>query len=180
MALVLDQSYYGSDDASYELRYDGSVYNKLAVQFIPTVTANVGKNTLRLQKEGAPSGNVWVELWSDDGSQKPLAKIGQSNNVACSGISTSASDVDFAWTTTYQRISGTKYWYVLNGDYSVSASANIHWLFDNTTPTYSASLGGTIRYDSSWQGYVAGNSECFGFKEYYDDTTVVSGFFAFL
>jgi len=174
MALILDQSYYGSDDDYFELRY-GADYTKGGVQFIPTVTANVGKVTLRLQKEGTPSGNVWVELWTDNGTGEPISEVGQSNNVACSGISSVAlSDVDFAWGTTYQRVAGNKYWYIFNGDYAESTSANIHWSIDNTTPSYPSTLYGRVRYATSvWTGQVAGNSQCFNFKEYYDDTTIV-------
>jgi len=168
MAAILDRSNIGSQDDFAQLAYSGD-YSLLAVQFVPSVTASCNQIDLDLKKIGTPSGNVKVKLYSDN-SDAPNIQIGDvSNNVACSGISTSFTYIPFTLSTPIALTSGTKYWIVLDCDYSISTDNNIGWSIDNTTPGYG--YKGYGRWNGASWTIIAGTSWVFNFKEYYDSTT---------
>jgi hypothetical protein len=124
MAYVLDQS---------QTLYGTSLYLQMrvanpatwqATKFTPSVTANIGKVSLRLCKIGAPTGNIWVEIcaYSNDATG-PGATLAQSDNVDVSTLNTSTTTgalQDFIFSTGYSLAANTTYWIKYNGDYTRS------------------------------------------------------------
>ncbi len=167
MALILDQSYTHASNDWWDVRYSTTRWYE-AVQFTPTVSAKVGQVKVNLKKDGTPTGNIWVEIWSDNGSNLPLAYIGKSNNQNVASLSTSETEVTFAFTTPVGPLtSGTKYHIAVFGDWTVDGSNYVSF-FDYILDSTSARMS---RSDNTptW----AGNGASAIYKEYYDDTTIV-------
>ncbi len=92
---------------------------------------DVPKIALLLHKDGNPSGNVWVEIWSDSaGNPGALITNGQSVNVACSSFN-SGDWVDFSFSTKPTLINNQNYWMVLKGDYAYSVTDVVRFCRDN-------------------------------------------------
>jgi len=119
------------------------------------------------------TGNIWAEIYSDDGSDFPNIQIGtDSGTIIASNIGVgSFSEVTFVFSIPIHLDKDTKYWVVLNGDYPFEASNFIRWARDTTSPTYTAYSG--LNDGSVW-GHTFGTSYAQNFKEYYDDTTMSS------
>jgi hypothetical protein len=163
---TLDQSFTTTDNANV-LRYSAS-FMQQAQQFTPSVTADIVTVELPLYKQNAPSGNVWVEIWSDGGGDTLGTQIGSdSTTVACSSISdTTYPGTYISFTLSGITLtSGTKYWIVFDGDYTVSTTDWIAHDF-NTTGGYTGGI--YARYAAGW-AYDASADWCF--KEYYQVAT---------
>lgn len=93
---------------------------RLAYPFTPTSNFSISKVELELRKVNSPTGNIWVEIWSDNGSDDPNAQIGDdSSTIAASSLSTSDNYESFTFGTPISLTSGTKYWIVLTSDRSL-------------------------------------------------------------
>lgn len=110
---------------------------------------------LNLQKVGAPTDNLYVEIRDGSPSGTLLAT---SNNVAATGISTSQADVAFTFASPPSLASGSTYAIVLRRTGSVDASNYFRWYgaFSNVI------TGQRYRFDgSSW---IAGSTNDFHFS----------------
>jgi hypothetical protein len=97
----------------------------LAYPFTPSENYDLGKVELELMKVNSPTGNIWVEIWSDNGSDDPNVQIGaDSAVVAAATLSTSDGFIAFTFSSPISLTSGTKYWIVLN-DNRVKDDTNI-------------------------------------------------------
>lgn len=172
MATILDRSFVADDSNWEELHYSSS-QQMLAVQVVPTVSASRNEIKLRLRKSAGLTGNIWVMLYSDN-SNSPNAQQGSNsaNVVIGTGVGTDWADITFTFAAPIAEVAGVPYWIVLDGDYAESSSANIDWSADATTPAYA--YYGFARWDGSNWTVTAGTTQAQSFKEYYDDTTIVS------
>jgi len=152
---ILDDLYNPTIDNDFRLHFDANA-NKGAVQFTPTKSGLIGQIDFKLWKTGSPSGDIWVEIWSDNGSDLPNAQIGGNSIVkTAASVSQTASPggtYSFTWSaSTPSIIAATKYWAVFNCDYANSTSNYIsqgNKVTDNTRETAAFDT-------SSWnaQGY---------------------------
>ena len=165
---ILDVSYATGGDATAKLRQGTIIY--LAQQFLPTKSGSVDQIEIQIRKNGSPTGNVWVEIWSDTGSDVPNAVLGgASGNVDVSTLSTDALGAfqAFTWSTNLPPITaGTKYWIIFAGDYTQDTNNCAQWIVDTdgsggASPgeAYSATAGPT------WSDSGPGVARLF--KEYY-------------
>lgn len=176
MADVLDQQYNPTTDANFVLRFSTSNGVKLAQSFTPSVTAPVGRVSLKLKKTNAPTGNIWVSIQSNSGGNPSGAIISQSVNVDVSTLSTSFGTINFDFLGGTQLVAGTLYWIVLEGDYAFSPSVYAEW----ATKAVGVYSGGEWKANNGtdWAQFGAGIDSWF--DEYYDLSLVSSGFFALL
>jgi len=109
--------------------------DKLGMSWTASASGDLGSAVLKLRRIGhpGPGGYVWAELWTQSGdlpaSQATVS--GQpvvSASVSANTISTGPQDVTFTFSPPYyQIVSGTKYAFVLNGDYAKNSSTFITW-----------------------------------------------------
>jgi hypothetical protein len=174
MAYVLDQSNAGQTNDGNGIRYAASDGNfKAAVPFTPTVSANLAKVELCLgfaNANPAGGGNVWAEIWSDNGADKPNVKLGNSSMVIPAdsiqdnwSAGAGGGIKKFVWLPVDRSalVSGTKYWIVLNGDFPTTGGTNLIVLLSVS----GGSGNGRLLEDAGWGGIV----NPFWFKQYYHD-----------
>lgn len=124
MACTVDQQ-QGTFNDNRPFRDDA---DRLALgqQFTPTVTGGVCRVDVRLWKSGTPTGDVWIEIWSDTGADLPNAQIGGDSSTVdvttLNSTSGTATFESFTWVADPAITSGTKYWIVVSSDVSISAS----------------------------------------------------------
>jgi len=170
MAYVLDRQVPGYDDPA-----DGSGSNALAayngtfsVSFAPTVTADIGKVSLRFKKVGSPTGNINVYIYSDDGTTCPNSSLVTANETLdISTISTDAlgAEYDFTFNAGTELTDGTTYHIVIVNSAGVSSSNYILLMWDyNPSPAYTGQIhyGGT----GAWDTFDT-SDRFYTFKEYY-------------
>ena|SRR3990167_3778557 len=178
MATILDQQNTSHD--SPDAMNSATDRISAAQQFTPSVSATVNQVILFLAKVGSPTGNLTVEIWSDTGSNLPNAIIGTgSGNVAESGLSTTPAEITFTGISAVVS-SGTKYWAVLKTTSAVNASNHITYDTDFSGNPYS---GGIMAISDNVPAWTSRVSRDMYFKEYYDNTTIITaggGFFQFL
>lgn len=170
MANVIDQQYTTNNDA-WGLK-DVAGHTKLAQQFIPSLIANVVQVILKLQKVNAPSGNLTVDIYTDNAGAPGSVFAASSNTVAASTISASAGGAEATFTvTSTQLFTSVPYWVVLSGTYAIDGTNFIEWREDDTGG-YTGHPAMTQNGSNVWSTLA---SSSFYFKEYYDSTTVVTG-----
>ena len=179
MATVLDQSYTTAPNDEYRVGWDSAVDQVWeAQQIVPSVTASCNRVIFDLYKNGAPSGNLYVEIYSDS-SDAPNAQTGEDSGVvAASSLGAGVAnigEITFDFATPVPLVASTKYWLVLKTTASVNADNSVS-VGCSATPGYTTGLF------ARWSGSAwANNSGDSYFKEYYDSTTVATtGFFALL
>lgn len=170
MTVVKDQYYNPTVDGDFKLHYDANA-NKGGVQFTPTVTNSIGQIDLKLYKTGSPSGNIWIEIWSDNGSDLPNAKISGSSDVkATTAITETGSPggtYSFTWSSNVPSLTATtKYWIVVNADYANSTSNYIR---------VEVKLSDATRVTAAFDGATWTNpSYSYWFNEYYSVPVVTT------
>lgn len=174
---TLDQSNTATVTGGNGIRYQASDGNFLAgIQFVPTRTQKIVEAHLTLGKMsgGTPTGNMWVEIYSDNGSNVPNTQTGaDSATVACNTVTgvynVAPQEITFTWSTGIDLTSGTKYWLVFNADYTYSGTNDIVICTNGTA--YQSTM--RLKQNSSWT-----DSGAYGWFKEYDDYSS-GGFFAF-
>lgn|SRR3972149_1871919 len=97
---------------------DEAIY---AGSFNATANRTPIKISMYMSKTGSPTGNVWLEIWSDSGGNPgSIITNGQSANV---DVSTLSGDwKDFTFSTFPSLTNGSQYWLVMKGDYTYSGT----------------------------------------------------------
>ena len=174
MAFNLDQSFEGSTDGNtgngiYNLRRAADNNIILGQSFTPVLSGPLNKVELRLQKEGAPTGNIWVEIHADGVDPSAAAQLGaDSATVDVSTVSTYAY-IAFTWATSITLNPGTKYWILLYGDYTIQIDVGVYWAVDTTSPSYAGGNGG--RYGDGTPNWEDISTYDAHFKQYSDNPT---------
>lgn len=173
MAYNLDQSYAGSADGNtgngiYNLRRAANNNTVLGQSFTPTLNGPLNKVTIPLKKEGAPTGNIWLEIHADGADPTAAAQLGADSALVdvstCNGAA--FTDVDF----TFANITlspGTKYWILLYGDYTEQVDVGVYWSVDTTSPGYAGGNGGRYGNGGAAWEEIAGYDA--NFNQYSDD-----------
>lgn len=168
MAASIDQSFGAIAGAgNWRLRYDTDSTYVGHAKFTPTVSAGVSKLEIGIGPQGSPSGNVWAEIWTDS-SGSPGTKVGGSSaNVACSSITVN-NFYDFTWSSNYPQVaSGTTYWIVLRGDYSVNTT-------NYTIPLANSDTGSYVKQSSDGSTWGNALSNWKGVFKEWSDTALLS------
>ena len=158
---ILDQSYTLYSTLAYnQIRYSATICWHRVAPFVPSVTANIGKITLRVCKIGSPTGNVWVKICSDANCTVVVAT---SDNVDVSTLSTNTTDgaeKDFIFTNTASLSNGITYYIKFDGDYTISSTNHAAGFYKvvDSGGTWGYFDGTTLNTSTTLLGY---------YKEYY-------------
>ena len=100
----------------------------LAYPFIPSGSYNIAKVEVHLRKVNSPTGNVWTELWSDNGSDDPDEQLGSdSSTKAASALQASDTFEAFTFASFIPDTNGTKLFLVLNDDRAKDDTNKVEW-----------------------------------------------------
>ena len=137
-AAISDQIYSPGFTAGY---YSSVLYSNTyyfwSNEFVPSVTAPCPQIKVGLIRIGAPTGNCWIEIQTDDGAGRP-SNTAVTNGTSVTKDVTTISNVELTWYTfTFATpptlTASTKYHIVAKGDYAVSTTANIGWATGTAT-----------------------------------------------
>ena len=169
MAYNLDQSYTTGQDNN-----DGSLVGGLrlaannsliwGMSFTPTLSGPLNRFELYIKKIGTPTGNIWGEIRVDGADPSSSTQLGSNS-----------PNIDVS-TPTIALTPGTKYWFLINGDYTLSTSNFIMTGQDTSSPSYSG--GNSGRYGNggaAWEDVPTSDNL---FQQYSDDAP--SGGFIFI
>lgn len=131
--------------------------------------------TLKLSKTGSPTGNLTVNLYSDDGTgtNPSGSSLSTSSTLDVSTLTASGVDYTIQFPNDYSMVSGTKYWLVVSTSYSFSNSNHINWYQNNTTDSYTDGNANRSSNGSSW--YSDQSTNDFVFSDYITDITAGAG-----
>jgi hypothetical protein len=126
LALLLHRAKYYTQDQSYTtsgsgfgLRSTASVVN-IGQKFTPGTTGVIERAQIQITKVGAPTGRIWLTLQNDNAGVPGTTILATSDKLDVSKIATAAQEVAFVFRAPASFTSGTNYWIVVNGDYTVS------------------------------------------------------------
>lgn len=116
--MVIDDSNSATTNGVANFRFLG---NDLEIGniFIPSFTATINKVVFKLSKAGAPTGNLFAKIYSDNAGT-PNVSLAQTGNIDVSTLTGSAVDYSFVFNTTLGLTASTSYWLTIGGDYTVS------------------------------------------------------------
>lgn len=156
---TVDQSNTGSYTNYFGLRNGSN--DGLAQKFSSSISGYLTKITVHIWKNGSPTGNVWVGIYSNN-SGNPGTSLCSSSTIDVSTLSGSGGeDKNFTYSGCYIT-SGTDYWVVYLGDYSPSGSNFSYWYVNQNTGFTIGKSG----LSGSWSNVT--ESSRFIFTEYYD------------
>lgn len=129
MAYVLDQANTNVASLNANLKFtDGTNQQQFfAESFVPSVTATIGKVTLKLAAAGTISGLMTCSIRADNSGVPASSDLVAAGTVNTSVLTGSYADVDFIFSTAQVLTSGTTYWICLTSDIAYSGSNFIQW-----------------------------------------------------
>lgn len=160
---TLDQSQTSSFSGS-DAMPGATGYTKYAQQITAGIDGDIDYIVFKLQKEGSPVCDLFVELASDS-ADVPNVVIATSANVASSTIGTQ-QDVTFQFTGSAPTVSSTKYWLVLNHDCPTSGTD--FFLVYRATANSTYTGGFTKRYNPNTSSWGNTNGDMY-FQEFMED-----------
>jgi len=123
-------SYGMSGPWSSDLALNGSLVGGAAVEYTPGANQNFTQMKAMLAKSIAGgTGNLYCKVRNNSGGVPGATVYGVSNAVAVSTLSTSASVITFAFSSSVALTSGTAYWFTIETDatYQGSPSPYVIW-----------------------------------------------------
>ena len=124
-AYSTDQSEATASAAGNALR-DDAARTGLAQGFKPDYSLPIARVTLSLKKTGTPTGNIWVEIWTD--ATTPSAQLlADSAVVDISTLTGSFAGITFDFTTPIPVVAGTQYYIVLQGNNTIDGANYAQW-----------------------------------------------------
>jgi hypothetical protein len=94
-----------------------------------TSSTNLAHFDVRIRKQGSPTGNVWIEVWTDAGDGVPGSLLATSNTINVATVTTSGvcdPATRFTFGTPLAVTSGTNYVFVINGSWTPGAN-HVQW-----------------------------------------------------
>lgn len=165
----LDQNYTTSNNA-FGLRYNTDT-QAFAGQFIPSKYAPLSQVIIKMDKVGTPSGNVYVEIQTDNNGDPSDVVLATSNNISTADIG-GAVDETFTFSSQPYLTSGVVYHIVVKGTYTISNSNFCTVFFQ-----YDAGSDKSPNGREYWNGSVwsTDNTSRIYYKEYYNAIIDESG-----
>lgn len=109
---LLQEQLNGATDRSVG---NGAGQTKMARTFLANDSYNVGAITLTLSKVGTPTGNIYVEIFTVDGSKRPETLLGTSNNTYSMASIGAAAEFNFTFLPLVTVSNNTRYAISLGG-----------------------------------------------------------------
>lgn len=139
--------YFGHDTTSW----------RQAQSFAPGSTCDVTRVRLQIGQYGSPADNLYVEIQSDSGSNKPSNTVlGTSGNVSGALATTSDAWLSFDFATAVTLTASTKYWIVLGRTGSADGGKAYQLRYNSTSQI--ASAGQSVGNSSNvWSAEATGD-----------------------
>lgn len=106
---------------------DAAARTGLAQSFKPKHALPIARVALSLKKTGAPTGNIWVEIWSNSVGTPSAQIVSDSAVIDISTLTGSFASYNFDFTTPVPVVAGTTYYVVLQGDNAINGAAYATW-----------------------------------------------------
>lgn len=137
--------------------------DKLAQSFTPNITGLRPFIDISLDRDNAPTGNIWVTIEGDNAGEPDGTPIATSDKLAVDNIAITIQAVRFVFRTPVSLTAATKYWYVLQADYTRSDTVGILWRAGNATDPLAGEDG--MQFNGTTWSSVSALSD-FMFKDY--------------
>lgn len=162
MGYVLDQSYNVAEDSSFRIgTIDATGEVKEAQSFTPTITGPINRITVKLAKNGTPSGNIVMTLEADSAGSPSGTPLATATSLSCASITSSPVYYDIDFPTPFTATAGVVYWYVLAGTFTQSDTDNVK-TYGNSAAGYAGGVPKTWN-GASWSSALSAD---FVFLEY--------------
>ncbi|MBS3927805.1 MAG: hypothetical protein KGZ65_04355 [Sphingomonadales bacterium] len=144
-AYTTDQAQTTQGAVGVALR-DAAARTGLAQSFKPTYSLPIARIALSLKKTLAPTGNIWVEIWTDSPGAPSAQLLADSAVVNIATLTTSFASYNFDFTFPIPVVAGTTYYVVLQADNAIDAANYATW---ETSGSNNYSRGGPFQHDGS-------------------------------
>lgn len=160
-----DQTHTTASGSGNALR-DAAARTGLGQSFVPDYSLPLARVALKLKKTGSPTGNLWVEIWSDAPGAPSAQMLSDSATVDVSTLTGSYASVNFDFATPVPLVAGTTYWIVLQGDNTINGTDYAEWEHSGSN---SYSDGVPVKHDAVVAWTTNGTSDHL-FTTYYQGT----------
>ena len=169
-------SSWTTDAYDYAFSFTISSHNendKLAQGFQVTGSQTINDVELYLKKEGTPTGTMTCRIETDNSGEPSgtLVDANATTTVAESTVTTSYTEIQFTFSTTFTISGSTQYWIVLSTSRAQDATNNIHWGADSSAASYAngemmRDIGGTwVALNPTYDAIFAVNSAATAYEE---------------
>jgi len=166
---TLDQS-FTTNDSTYGIK-NTAAFTYRSQGFTPSVSGTCAQVDLCLAKQGNPTGNVQVGIWSDDGGGQPSSLL--SDVVTYNSASLGAlAWITFNFSSPATITASTVYHIVVTATYSSDNTNYATWGV-NMTGGYGGGVNNYSSDGSTWAG--AGTDH--DFKQYYNAVVATGDMF---
>lgn len=135
---------------------DDAARTGLAQSFKPKHTLPIARVALSLKKTGAPTGNIWVEIWSDAPGAPSAQLLADSGIVDISTLGAAFAAQTFDFAVPIPVVSGTTYWIVLQASNAIDGATYAQWEHANSN-AYSDGI--PAKHDGSVSWTTNGTSD---------------------
>lgn len=160
-----DQTHTTTGGVGSALR-DAAARTGLGQGFKPDYSLPLARVRLSLKKTGAPTGNLWVEIWSDAPGAPSAQLVADSGLVDVATLTGAFANYNFDFAAPVPLVANTQYWIVLQGDNAVDGANYAVWE-DSGSASYADGL--PVKHDGSVAWTTNGTFDMV-FTTYYQGT----------
>jgi hypothetical protein len=128
-----------SNSLLYMLRYSDAAYRMLGQDFQIPVNKKLKHIKISMKKYGDPTGNIWVKIYEAGANPTAGTLVATSDNIDVSTLSSGSIALTtvmiFSFSSPPTLSANTQYYWVVDGDFSISTT-NYVGLFRNNTSIY--------------------------------------------
>lgn len=172
----LDQNYITGQDADANFRYN-TANSEEAQGFTPAVSGQVTHVSLYLKKVASPTGNMYVQIQTNNAGVPSNTSLAQSNNLDVATLTTGYAWYTFTFATPTYVTAGTVYHIVCFASTTISTTNYIRIGYDASSSAYA---GGQYcyRYNAAWTANATNDLlfQVFMDNAVYDNGSIGKGF----
>lgn len=154
-AYSVDQNQATASASGIALR-DAAARTGLGQSFKPDYSLPIARVTLSLKKTAAPTGNIWVEIWSDAPGAPSAQLLADSGVVDISTLGAAFASQNFDFAVPIPVVAGTTYWIVLQASNAIDGVNYAQWEHANAN-AYSDGI--PVKHDGSVAWTTNGTSD---------------------
>jgi hypothetical protein len=125
-AYTTDQAQTTAAAAGIALR-DAAARTGLAQSFKPAYSLPIARVALSLKKTGTPTGNIWIELWSDAPGSPSAQLLSDSAVIDISTLTGAFASYNFDFAVPIPVVAGTTYYIVLQASNAIDGASYAQW-----------------------------------------------------
>ena len=148
---------------------DASARTKVGQTYTPATTGPRPFFDVRIEKNGSPTGNLWLSLYATSSGAPTGAAVATSDKLDVSLISTTPGYIRFVFRNPSTLTASTVYALVMEGDFTIDGTNYINWSYNA-----GGGYGSGSRYDYNGTTWSASSGNDMTFKDYVteNDTAV--------